>query len=112
MKNYQMESFDQIEPIRCPCGQAKRAFSVPGSPASFHIVEIAADSLAHYHKLMTEIYFILEGGGSIELDGEMLPVKPKDVIMIQPGCRHRAVGKMKIINVVIPAFDPSDEFKD
>jgi len=33
-------------------------------------------------------------------------------IMIKPGCRHRAIGKMKIINIPIPAFDPEDEWFD
>jgi len=26
--------------------------------------------------------------------------------------RHRAVGKMKIVNIPIPAFDPDDEWFD
>jgi len=113
MKRYLIENFDAIEAVPCPCGRAKRAFAVPGnSTATFHQVEISADSRTHYHKRMTEIYFILEGQGHLELDGEKLPVKPQDVIMIQPGCRHRAVGKLKIINVAIPAFDTSDEFED
>ena len=113
MKRYLMENFDAITPVPCPCGRAKRAFAAPGnSTATFHQVEISADSRVHYHKRMTEIYYIMEGTGHLELDDEKLPVKPQDVIMIQPGCRHRAVGKMKIINVAIPAFDPSDEFED
>jgi len=33
-------------------------------------------------------------------------------IFIKPGCRHRAVGKIKIINVCIPPFDPQDEWFD
>ena len=113
MKRYLKENFDAIQALRCPCGWAKRAFATPdNSTATFHQVDISADSRVHYHRRMTEIYFIVEGGGCLELDGEQLPVKPQDVIMIQPGCRHRAVGKMKIINVAIPAFDPSDEFED
>jgi len=39
-------------------------------------------------------------------------VKPFTAIFIKPGCRHRAVGKMRIINVSIPAFDPQDEWFD
>ncbi len=27
-------------------------------------------------------------------------------------CRHRAIGKMKIVNIPIPAFDPHDEWFD
>jgi mannose-6-phosphate isomerase-like protein (cupin superfamily) len=113
MKRYRFENFDAIKPVACPCGQAKRAFAAPDNKtATFHQVEISVDSRVHYHKHMTEMYFILEGEGSLELDGESLPVKPQDVIMIQPGCRHRARGKLKIINIAIPSFDPSDEYED
>jgi len=80
--------------------------------ASLHLVEIKKDSETHYHKTMTEIYLILEGEGHIELDGESIPVKPLTTVMIKPGCRHRAVGNMKIINVPIPKFDPDDEWLD
>jgi hypothetical protein len=35
-----------------------------------------------------------------------------EYLFIKPGCRHRAVGKMRIVNVSIPAFDPKDEWFD
>ena len=47
-----------------------------------------------------------------KVDGERIPVKPMTAIFIKPGCRHRAVGRMHIINVPIPAFDPADEWFD
>jgi mannose-6-phosphate isomerase-like protein (cupin superfamily) len=113
MANYEVADLGAIEPTRCPCGWARRAFGGPGNTtATMHLVEIEADSRAHYHKRMTEIYLILEGEGFMELDGERIPVKPMTAIFIKPGCRHRAVGRMKIINVPIPAFDPGDEFED
>ena len=65
-----------------------------------------------YHKKLTEIYLIIEGEGFMELDGELIPVKPLTAIFIKPGCRHRAVGKMRIVNIPIPAFDPGDEWFD
>jgi mannose-6-phosphate isomerase-like protein (cupin superfamily) len=77
-----------------------------------HLVEITQDSRPHYHKKMTEIYLILEGEGFMELDGQRIPVRPMTSIFIKPGCRHRAVGNLKIINVPIPAFDPADEYED
>jgi mannose-6-phosphate isomerase-like protein (cupin superfamily) len=102
-----------VEPTRCPCGWARRAFATPdNTTATMHLVEITQDSRPHYHKKMTEIYLILEGEGFMELDGERIPVKPMTSIFIKPGCRHRAVGNLKIINVPIPAFDPADEYED
>jgi mannose-6-phosphate isomerase-like protein (cupin superfamily) len=77
-----------------------------------HIVDIEEDARAHYHKKLTEIYFILEGTGHIELDGKKLPIKPLTAVLIKPGCRHRAIGRMRIVNVCIPAFDPEDEYFD
>jgi mannose-6-phosphate isomerase-like protein (cupin superfamily) len=77
-----------------------------------HLVSIEEDSRVHYHKKMTELYLVLEGEGYMELDDQRISVKPMMAIFIKPGCRHRAVGKMKIINVPVPAFDPADEFED
>jgi len=61
---------------------------------------------------MTEIYVVLEGEGMLELDDETVPMKPFTTIMIKPGCRHRAIGTFKILNIAIPKFDPTDEFSD
>lgn len=111
--NFAIAQLDEISPTRCPCGWARRAFaSLAHAPASVHLVEISEDARAHYHRTMTEIYVVLEGEGLIELDGVPHAVKPMSAIMIQPGCRHRAVGSLKILNIPIPAFDPADEFFD
>jgi mannose-6-phosphate isomerase-like protein (cupin superfamily) len=113
MANYMIAHFDDIEAVKCPCGFSKRAFVDKDNPvATMHIVDIQQDAQVHYHKNLTELYFILEGTGQMELDGQLIPVKPFTAILIKPGCRHRAVGKMKIINVPIPAFDPQDEWFD
>ena len=113
MPRYLLADLDAIDPIRCPCGFTRRAFATPeNSLSTLHIVDIQEDSRTHYHKKMTEIYLVLEGEGHIELDGELVPIKPMTSIMIQPGCRHRAIGKLKIVNVAIPAFDEKDEWFD
>jgi mannose-6-phosphate isomerase-like protein (cupin superfamily) len=113
MANYTIANFDEIDAIKCPCGFSRRAFvSDDNATASMHIVDIEEDAKTHYHKKLTEVYLILEGEGRMELDGQLIPVKPFTSIMIKPGCRHRAVGKMKIVNVSIPPFDPEDEHFD
>lgn len=112
-KRYKMAQLDEIQAVLCPCGQTKRAFTDdPDQIASIHLVDIRADSKVHYHKKLTEIYLFLEGNGYMEVDGEKISVKPYSAILIKPGCRHRAVGKLKIVNVPIPAFDPNDEWFD
>lgn len=51
----------------------------------------------HYHKVMEEIYFVLEGNGEIEIDGEWLKIKKEDCIAIPVGVKHRIrnTGKQK-----------------
>ena len=113
MKNYSVEQLDEIEPLACPCGSSRRAFVTPDNPvASIHMVDISKDSRTHYHKKLTEIYLILEGEGYMELDGDRVPVKPMTSVLIKPGCRHRAVGTMRIVNIPVPTFDPEDEWFD
>ncbi len=113
MKKYHVENFDAIERNDCPCGSTRRAFvGVEDAVATIHLVDISKDSKSHYHKKLTEIYLVLEGEGHMELDGDLVAVKPMSVIYIKPGCRHRAVGNLRIINIPVPAFDPDDEWFD
>ena len=110
MQRYQIAQMDEIAPVTCPCGQSRRAFVAKDNPvATMHMVDIAADSRVHYHKKITELYLILEGVGHMELDGERIPVKPLSAVLIKPLCRHRAVGRLRVVNVPIPAFDPLDK---
>jgi len=104
-----------LDAVRCPCGWARRAFAdVPGAAASLHEVEILDDARTHYHKLHTEVYYILScgEGAALELDGERRPVAVGQAVLIPPGVRHRAASPMRILNIVVPPFDPADEWFD
>lgn len=83
-------------------------------PGSIHRVEISADAQRHYHRRLTETYYFLEcePGAALELDDQTLPVKPGMCVVIRPGVRHRAVGRMTLLNIVTPKFDPADEWFD
>ena len=56
--------------------------------------------------------YILDGEGLIELNGRKSPVKPGTAILIPPRVRHRTLGKIRLLNVPIPPFDPADELFD
>jgi mannose-6-phosphate isomerase-like protein (cupin superfamily) len=111
-KRYRIVHFDQIPGVCCPCGTARRAFAdVSESPGTIHRTEISADAKPHYHNRLTETYYILEcdADATMELDGERVPVTPGTCILLPPGVVHRAVGRMTVLIVVFPKFDPSDE---
>lgn len=112
---YHVVDFAALPGVPCPCGTARRAFAdVADYPATIHVTEIAIDARRHYHKWLTETYFILDCGGDahMELDDDVIPVHPGVCVLIPPGVRHRAVGRMHVLIVVLPKFDPTDEWFD
>jgi mannose-6-phosphate isomerase-like protein (cupin superfamily) len=114
-RRYQIVDFAEIPGVSCPCGTARRAFGdVDDFPATVHVTEISEDAEVHYHKQLTETYYFLECGpeARMELDRELIPVRSGMCILIPPGVRHRAVGKMKVLIVVLPKFDAADEWFD
>ena len=115
MPRYVLTDFADIPGVPCPCGTARRTFAdVADYPATIHVTEIAVDATRHYHRRLTETYYILscESDAKMELDGEVIPIRPGVCILIPPGVRHRAMGRMTVLIVVLPKFDPADEWFD
>ena len=112
---WKLVDFAEIPGTPCPCGEARRAFAdVAEFPGTVHRTTIHANAKRHYHKRLTETYYFLECGpeARMELDGETVPVRPGQCVMIPPGVRHRAVGEMTVLIWVLPKFDPADEWLD
>jgi hypothetical protein len=51
-------------------------------------------------------------GWGLELDGERMAVGPGGAVLIPPEVRHRVAGRMTILSVVVPPFDPTNESCD
>ncbi|MDX1927135.1 MAG: cupin domain-containing protein [Pirellulaceae bacterium] len=112
---YEIVDYASLPGIACPCGTARRGLmEVDSVPYSLHVTQIEATAQTHYHRRLTETYFILESEANsyLELDGEHVPVEPHKAFVIHPGTRHRAVGNMKVLIVASPKFDPTDEWFD
>jgi mannose-6-phosphate isomerase-like protein (cupin superfamily) len=110
---YVIAQLDAQMPMDCVCGITRRAFLQDSDQiASVHFLSITSEAARHYHKQLTEIYIIIEGSGYIELDEDVVPVKPWMAILIKPKCRHRAIGTMTLLNIVIPPFRTDDEWFD
>src|SRR5437868_2729278 len=50
----------------------------------------------HYHRLSEEFYFILEGTGQMEVDGDLRDVSPGDAILIPPGAWHSITARRSL----------------
>jgi mannose-6-phosphate isomerase-like protein (cupin superfamily) len=61
-------------------------------------------------KKITHIYYILEGGGSFDIGGKKIQVKPGMMVEVPPNVEYTYSGKMKILLIMIPPwFAGNDE---
>ncbi len=63
----------------------------------------------HRHKVQEQIYHVLEGEGSMEIEGERRIVRKHDVIFIPPGISHsicnNGISDLTFIVVTTPVED-------
>ncbi len=112
-RRYRIVDLASLPGVSCPCGTARRAFAdVAEFPGTIHLTEIKADASLHFHRTLTETYYILECSpdARMQLDDEFISLRPGRCILIPPGVRHRAIGEMTVLIVVFPKYDPEDEY--
>mgnify|MGYP001290229172 CR=1 FL=1 len=62
----------------------------------------------HYHKVSEEFYFLLEGEGVMELDGETRVMQPGDAVVIPAGAWHPLTAEVRFSHYASrPAGDES-----
>lgn len=69
----------------------------------------------HYHRESEEIYFLLAGGGEMEIDGESRSVGPGDAVLIPPGARHTLLAGpegARLLCCCAPPYRHEDTFLD
>lgn len=63
----------------------------------------------HTHKVQEQIYHVLEGEGSMEIDGKRKTVRKHDVIFLPPGVAHsitnNGIADLTFIVVTTPVED-------
>lgn len=66
----------------------------------------------HYHKLSEELYFMLDGEATMEIDDEMRKVGPGDAILIPPGAWHQinAVTDIRFLCCCAPVYSHEDTY--
>ena len=66
----------------------------------------------HYHKLAEEFYFILEGRGEMEIDGQTHLVGPGDAILIPVGAWHTIAAReaLRFLCCCAPPYAHEDTY--
>lgn len=75
-----------------------------------HAVDIDG-AKPHYHKAATELYYVLDGSGTVKLDGVEHHVRKGSLVHIPPGVVHSALGRMRVLVIGIPDIADQDYFE-
>ena len=116
-----VRSLEQAEPFTTADGSTIRELiGLPTAPVRNQ--SLAEATLApgqaterHYHADSEELYYVVEGSGEMELDGERRQVAVGDAVLIPPGARHQiradAEG-LRFLCCCAPAYRHEDTFFD
>jgi len=108
-KGYLVRRLDEVEAMPCPCGMSTRLTTIKDQPlANIHVTQIR-DMRKHYHKEVTEFYYILEGTGVMELGDDKVDVDPGTMIVIEKGTPHRGTGDFTALIAIVPAHEPGED---
>lgn len=68
----------------------------------------------HFHRESEEFYYVLDGRGTMELDGDRRPLRPGDAVIIPPGAWHQihADGdvELRFLCCCAPPYSHEDTF--
>lgn len=96
-------------------GDSGPKYLMQGPRSNFALVQFQAgqDFKAHYHNIMEENFFILEGEVDIVVDGKVNHLKAGDLIHIEPGETHYVINNsdkpMKMVSTLAPYQEKDKE---
>lgn len=117
-----VRSLDEAEPFTTADGSTIRELlGLPTAPIRNQslaeaTLEPGQATQRHYHAETEEIYYVVEGGGELEIAGERRHVAGGDAALIPPGARHQiradAGGRLRFLCCCAPAYRHEDTFFD
>ncbi len=93
----------EVVPWAETCGQIRPLIEErDGAAAEVHHVEIDSAKL-HYHEMTDEVYYVIDGRGTMVLDDEVIELHEGVVVYVPRGVKHKAIGRLTVLTVCIPA---------
>ena len=116
----EVRAYSEAEPFTTTDGSTIRSLlDLSVAPVANHSLAEASlpaggQTERHHHKVSEEIYYLLEGEGRMEIDGEERDVAPGDAILIPPGARHRieAHADLRFLCCCAPPYQDGDTHFD
>jgi mannose-6-phosphate isomerase-like protein (cupin superfamily) len=105
----------ELEPFTTKDGSTIREYlHTPAQSLAEATLAPGQGTQRHYHRLAEEIYLVVEGGGRMELDGEVADVTAGDAILIPPGAWHQLTetggGRLRLLCACAPAYAHDDTY--
>ena len=91
----------EVEPWAETCGQIRPLIEGQDGAAEVHHVEIENARL-HYHEKTDVVYYVIEGHGTMVLDGDEIELHEGVVVYVPRGVKHEAIGRLTVLTVCIP----------
>jgi mannose-6-phosphate isomerase-like protein (cupin superfamily) len=107
-----IRNVSDIEQERGVCGFRRKLVTGADTPVAYVSHLVIDNSREHYHKIMTEYYYVIKGSGEIFLDGEAHAIKSGDIVVIPPLVRHTSKGDLEVLIFGAPALEAEDIYFD
>src|SRR5262249_31766300 len=92
----------EVKPWAETCGQIRPLIeAADGAAAEGHYGEIDHAKL-HYHAHTDEVYYVIDGQGTMVLDEDTIELHRGVVVYVPRGVKHKAIGKLTVLTVCIP----------
>ena len=102
----------EVSPEKITCGVMRELISSSQfDKLNIAHVNIERSTKKHFHKKLTEFYYILKGNLDVDIDGKIENLKQGDIIMISPNTKHEAFSKdgAEILVICSPPWVEEDE---
>ncbi len=91
-----------VAPWRETCGQVRCLIEEKDEAAAEVIHVEIHDAKLHYHERTDEIYYVIDGQGTMVLDDEEIELHQGVVVYVPRGVKHKAIGRLTVLTVCIP----------
>ncbi len=111
---YIVRKVKDSNPAEITCGMMRK-LTFPEDFKDLDIVHVTIkdETKEHYHKKLTECYYVLKGSIAVEIDGKTEKLEKGSLIMIYPNTNHKAKRTSEedaeILVVCCPPWSEEDE---
>ena len=92
----------EVEPWAETCGEIRCLIvEADGVAGEVHQVDIH-DAKLHYHERTDEFYYVIDGQGTMTLDGTEIELHKGVVVYVPRGVKHKAAGDLTVLVVCVP----------